>query len=136
VDVDRFTAILASRLAAIVPAGFHVEAGDGMLWYSAARLGNSRSGTHVRSNFGVYGEADEDNLVGLAVQAFDELQDYVSEGTGDPWPGTTRQPRPHAEIRQSRLHLWYGDPDDPGGVALSCEPIPLAAAGAGQSPDG
>ena len=35
VDVDRLTAILADRLSAIVPAGFHVEADDGMLWYSA-----------------------------------------------------------------------------------------------------
>jgi hypothetical protein len=127
VDIDRFAAILASRLSAIVPAGFQVEAGSGMLWYSAARLGSGRAGTQVRGNFGVYGEADEDNLVGLAVLALDHLQDYVSEATGDPWPGTTRQPRPHAEIRQSRLHLWYGDPGDPGGVALACEPIPLTA---------
>jgi hypothetical protein len=31
VDLDKLTLILASRMAAIVPAGFHVEAADGML---------------------------------------------------------------------------------------------------------
>jgi hypothetical protein len=35
VDADRLTESLASRLAAIVPDGFHVRAADGMLWYSA-----------------------------------------------------------------------------------------------------
>jgi hypothetical protein len=132
-DLDRFAGILADRLSAIVPAGFHVEASDGMLWYSADqgrfpgqsgdyRVG--RAGTHVRDNFGVYGETDEDNIVGLAVQVLDELQDYVDEATHDPWPGTTRQPRPHGQIRDSSLHLWYGDPDN---VVLACDPIQLAA---------
>jgi hypothetical protein len=35
VDVDSLTQMLAARMAAIVPAGFRVEASDGMLWYSA-----------------------------------------------------------------------------------------------------
>jgi len=99
VDVDRFALLLADRLAAMVPAGLHVEAVDGMLWYSGA----GHSGTHVRDNFGVHGG---DNITSTAVQALDELQDYVSEATGDPWPGTRRQPRPHAEIRGAALHLW------------------------------
>jgi len=37
VNADDFTAFLADRLAAIVPAGFRVEARDGWLWYSADR---------------------------------------------------------------------------------------------------
>lgn len=39
--------------------------------------------SHVRGNFGVYGETDEDNVVGLAVQVLDELEDYVGEATTD-----------------------------------------------------
>jgi hypothetical protein len=85
VDVDALTALLADRLVAIVPAGFGVRAGDGVLWYSAGegsfpgqqgdcRVG--RSGTHVRVNVGVYGDTDADNLVGLAVQALDELHPH------------------------------------------------------------
>jgi hypothetical protein len=131
VDVDTLAALLADRLTAIVPPGFHVEAADGMLWYSAdqgrfpGQRGDYRvgqAGTHVRANLGVQGDTDADRLTGLAVQALDELQDYISEATHDPWPGTTAQPRPHAEIRDSMLHLWYGDPASP---ALTCTPIPL-----------
>lgn len=122
VDVDRFTRILAERLAAIVPEGFHVEAGDGMLWYSVDGHAG-QAGSHMRDNFGVYGETDEENLVGLAVQALDELQDYVAEVTHDPWPATTAQPRPHGEIRDGALYAWYGDA---GAVVLGCAPIPLA----------
>jgi hypothetical protein len=133
VDADRLIAVLADRMSAIVPAGFGVDAADGMLRYSfgegrlPGQLGDHRagtSGTHARANFGVYGDTDEDNITGLAVQALDELQDYVSEATHEPWPGTIRQPRPHARVRDRALHLWYGDADR---VVLACEPIPLAA---------
>ena len=56
-DVENLMLILAQRLAAIVPAGFRVEAADGMLWYSAeegrfpGQLGDywvGRAGIHVR----------------------------------------------------------------------------------------
>jgi hypothetical protein len=131
VDADRFTEILADRLAAIVPSGFHVRAGDGMLWYSAEegrfpgqqgdhRVG--RSGTYIRENLGGF-DSDEDGLVAVAEQALDELEDYVDEATHDPWPGTRRQPIPRAQIRHAALHLWYADG---GNVVLACEPIPLA----------
>jgi hypothetical protein len=133
VNTDDFTALLAGRLAAIVPAGFRVEARDGMLRYSAdpgrfpGQQGDYRTGqaaTYVRDNLGAYGETDADNVTGVAAQALDELQDYVSEATHDPWPGTTAQPRPYARIHDAALHLGYGDPDAP---VLACSPIPLAA---------
>jgi hypothetical protein len=132
-DADALTALLAGRLAAIVPAGFHVQARDGMLWYSAdqgrfpGQQGDYRTGqagTYVRDNLGVYGDTDADGVTGVAAQALDELQDYVSEATHDSWPGTRAQPRPYARIRDAMLHLGYGDPDAP---VLACAPIPLAA---------
>ncbi|HEV2372220.1 MAG TPA: hypothetical protein VGS19_08630 [Streptosporangiaceae bacterium] len=131
-DLDKFAAVLAERLSKIVPAGFHIAAADGMLWYTAeqgrfpGQLGNydpGRSGTYVRSNFGLYGATNEENVVGVAVQALNELQDYISEATHVPWPGTTRQPDPHGHIRDAVLHLWYGTEDD---IILACEPIRLA----------
>ena len=139
-NADDFTAFLADRLAAIVPAGFHVEARDGVLWYTADRgrfpgqQGNYRTGqvaSHVRDNLGAYGETDADDLAGVAGQALDELQDYVSEATHDPWPGTRAQPRPYARIRDSMLHLGYGDPDAP---ILACDPIPLPPSSATPQP--
>ena len=60
----------------------------------------------------------------VAARALDELQDYVSEATHDPWPGPRAQPRPYARIQDALLHLGYGDPDAP---VLACAPIPLAA---------
>lgn len=132
-DVDRLTGLLAGRLAAIVPPGFHVEAADGMLWYSADQgrfpgqqgdYRSGRAGTHVRAGLGIHGDTEAENLIGIARQALDELQDYISEATHDPWPGTSSQPRPHARIRNSMLHLYYGDPDHP---VLTCPPIPIAA---------
>jgi hypothetical protein len=130
-DLDHLTAVLADRLSAVVPAGFHVAATDGMLWYSAeqgrspGQSGDYRiggAGTYVRGNFGVYGATAEENIVGVAVQALDELQDYISEATHSPWPGMTSQPSPHGQILDSHLNLWYGDHDN---VILACEPIPL-----------
>jgi hypothetical protein len=35
VDLSELTVSLADRMTAIVPDGFHVEAAEGMLWYSA-----------------------------------------------------------------------------------------------------
>lgn len=130
-DLDQLTAVLTDRLSAMVPAGFHVAAADGMLWYSAeegkfpGQSGNYRvgqAGTHVRENFGAYGASAEENMVGVAVQALSELQDYISEATHTPWPGTTSQPSPQGQILDSYLHLWYEDRDN---AILACEPIPL-----------
>ena len=132
VDADRLAELLADRLTAIVPPGFHVEAADGMLWYSAdqgrfpGQQGDycvGRAGTHIRANLGVHGDTDADHLAGLAAQALDELQDYISEATHDPWPGTTAQPPPYARIHDAMLDLGYGDPSAP---VLTCPPIPLA----------
>jgi hypothetical protein len=130
-NLDRFTTLLADRLSAIVPAGFHVSAEDGMLWYSADQAkfsgqrgdyGASRAGTYMRSNFGRYGESDAENIVGIGVQSLSELQDYISEAAHIPWPGVTSQPVPHGQIFNSYLQLWYGDLDNP---AAACEPILL-----------
>lgn len=136
VDIDRFTLILADRLAAIVPAGFSVTAHDGMLWYSAVpgrfpgQQGDYRvggSGTYVRDNFGVHGETAEEQLAGLAAQALDELQDFVDEATHDPWPGSRTPPRARGGVRGQALHLWYGGSESATDAVLACEPIPLAA---------
>lgn len=131
-DLNHLAIVLAHRLSVIVPAGFHVASADGMLRYSAeqgrfpGQMGDycvGLAGTHVRANFGAYGSSDLENIVGIAIQALDELQDYISEATHMPWPGTTSQPCPHGRISDSHLELWYGDNNN---VILACEPIPLA----------
>lgn len=132
VDADALTLILADRLASIVPSGIHVEAGDGMLCYSAdpgrfpGQLGDyraGRSGTYVRENLESHGETAEDRIAGIAAQALDELQDYVDEATHHPWPGEKTPPSAHAQVRDAILHLWYGGPDIGDQVVLACEPV-------------
>jgi hypothetical protein len=134
-DLDRFINVLANRISEIIPDGFHVTATDGMLWYSAdsgrfpGQMGNYHvgpTGTKIRSSFGVYGASDEENMVGVAVQALDELQDFISEATHNPWPGVTSQPKPHGRIRDSHLDLWYGDSTNP---ILAFKPILLTLGG-------
>jgi hypothetical protein len=137
VDPGKLTAILAARLAAIVPDGFSVQAADGMLRYSSdagrfpGQLNNYQahgSGTYVRGNFdALEGESDADRVAWVARQALDELQDVIDEATHDPWPGDMSPPRAFAQVRGDMLHRWYGGPDISDAAVLACEPIPLAS---------
>ena len=80
IDPDQLNQVLAQRLGAVVPDGFHIEAAEGMLRYSAdTQVG--AAGTYVRDNFAVHGETDEERAGGVTAQALDELQDYISEAT-------------------------------------------------------
>ncbi len=56
-------------------------------------------------------------------RALDEFQDVVDMTTTEPWPGTDgRVPPAHVEVRESRVHMWYGSAHAP---VLECEPIEL-----------
>jgi hypothetical protein len=133
-DVAGFTELLTARLAAIVPAGFRVELAGDMLWFRSdegrfpGQLGDYRvgsTGIQVPAQF-TGAEQDgtaEECAAELAWRALDTLQDYVAEATHEPWPGQRSMPEPRAQVRNSMLHLWYGDADSP---VLACEPVPLA----------
>jgi hypothetical protein len=135
VDVDGFAALLAARLAAIVPVGFHVELVEDMLWFKSdeGRF-PGQQGDYSTGSTGIWPQEDfitctehdgtaEECAADVARHALDVLQDYVAEATHDPWPGQRTMPEPRAQVRGSMLHLWYGDADD---AVLACEPIPLA----------
>jgi hypothetical protein len=125
IDPDQLNQVLAQRLGAVVPDGFHIEAAEGMLRYSAdTQVGTA--GTYVRDNFAVHGETDEERAGGVTAQALDELQDYISEATRDPWPGQRAQPQARAQVRDGVLFAWYEGPGSPSGAVLEMEPVPLA----------
>jgi hypothetical protein len=135
IDPDQLNQVLAQRLGAVVPDGFHIEAAEGMLWYSADRGrfpgqdGSYRvgtAGTYVRDNFAVHGETDEERAAGVTAQALDELQDYISEANHDPWPGQRAQPQARAQVRDGVLFAWYEGPGSPSGAVLEIEPVSLA----------
>lgn len=130
-DADQLAELLADRMRKIVPDGFHVNAADGMLWYTeddgrfpgqTNDYGCHSSGTYVRRNFPSHGTTEEDHIIGVSTQALDELQDFVDEESHDPWPGTLRPPSPHAAIRDGVLYLWFGEGEE---VDIECEPILL-----------
>jgi hypothetical protein len=126
-DIDRLTNALAVCLTSIVPVGFRIIADNGMLWYSDMSKGggnqqSGRTGTYIRDNFGLYGESEAENVIGVSVQALSEVQDYISEVTGLPWPSKSSQPSPHGSIEDSQLRLWYGEASQP---VLSCANISL-----------
>ena len=140
VDADRLITLLADRLSAVVPDGFRVEADRAMLRFSAeegrfpGQSGSYQvgtSGSHVRQYFEVLPGTVADRLVGTCVRVLDDLQDYVSEATHDPWPGRTAQPTPQGELREAELHLWYGGRHGRQAV-LACAPIPLTELGPAQ----
>jgi hypothetical protein len=126
VEPDDLAELLAERLNMIAPPGFRVVADNGMLLYNTT--GHDRragtSGTHVRENFDDSQPLAE-RIRLVSEQALDEFQDYVDEATAEPWPGTGQVPGAHAEVRGSRLHLWYGSADDP---VLQCNPIDIPEA--------
>jgi hypothetical protein len=101
-----------------------------MLWYSsdpgrfAGQPGTyrvGRTGVPVRDNLRVF-ESMRQGVIAVAERALDPFQDCVDAATHDPWPGSTRSPRPFAEVRDSTLFWGSGDPSD---AVLSCEPVPL-----------
>jgi hypothetical protein len=133
VDTNKLAVMLASRLAAIAPAGFHVDACDREIWYSCSadegQLSDFNFGSaasDVAEHFSEYGATDEERTVAVATGALDQLQDYVAEATTDPWPGEASMPLPFVQVRDGVLHLWYGGPDMGDPVILACEPLSLA----------
>jgi hypothetical protein len=122
VDAGRLTEALAQRLDEVTPDEIHVTADDGMLWYSSD-FDSGQAGSYVRHILEAADESGEADLVDAAVMILDQLQDFVSEATTDPWPGTGHQPKPHGQVRDGALHLWYGDP---GEIKLTIAPIDTA----------
>jgi hypothetical protein len=138
IDADRLAVLLAASLAAVVPDGFQVELAGDMLWFrSDPGRFPGQQGDYNAGSAGIWPQEDfatcreyegtaEECAADVARHALDALQDYVAEATHEPWPGQRVMPEPRAQVRDSILHLWYGDADT---VVLACEPIPLAGPG-------
>jgi hypothetical protein len=122
-NLEHLASVLALHISDLAPSGFSVVAADGMLWYATEPSRERRMGTHIRDNFGLYGDSDEENIIGLAVLSLGEFQDFVSEETGSPWPGATHQPPPYGRINNARLEIGYESDE---GTPVACTIIPLS----------
>jgi hypothetical protein len=120
-EADHLARLLAVRLTTIAPDGFRAVAIGTMLHY-ASRFGSAA--TDIGANFDALDdEPIAERVRSVCHRALDEFQDVVDEITTEPWPGTDgRVPPAHAEVRGSRVHMWYGSADAP---VLECEPIEL-----------
>jgi hypothetical protein len=113
---------LASRMQDVVPAGITVTVEDDMLWF--ARNGSRRSGSHA-CQWVTSGQGSMDALAVRASElAINDLQDFVTEETTEPWPGSSGPPRPGVRLVGRTIELWFGVHDHPV-VRLRPLPLPL-----------
>ena len=126
---DEFARLLARTFQAVVPPGFHVRADGSMLWFTAhpgvGYFGGTAGSQVVEHFFSRWGPPlIADRATVAAEMALDELQDYVDEESTEPWPGRTPSgpARPHAEVRDGKLCMWFGDE---GAEVLTLEPIQI-----------
>jgi len=117
-DVEQLAEELAERMREVVPSGIDVRAGKGMLWFkdflwsAFHEQSPPISGSYACHVLNMEGDLDN-RLVEACSHALDDLQDFVDENTGEPWPGQTTVPSPGACIQGSDVLLWYGNIDKP-----------------------
>src|SRR5262245_29445706 len=119
---DRFAAALAARLNAVVPSGLSVRAeGSAVSVYDPGLAGGSAAAETLTREDG-RPIVEQVELVAYAI--LNGTQDVVMESTREQWPmGATRAAEPGARIIGDRLHLWFGDEDQP---VLRLESVDLA----------
>jgi hypothetical protein len=127
VNIEKFLELLAGRLDAVVPRSYRVISDRDMLWWRTS--GSGKSGSYARQAYEAYlNRLDEpisyDEVISaVAFKAMEELQDSVTENSGEPWPGHRTVPAAHAVVEKGVLLMWFGDRSQP---ALSLSSIELA----------
>jgi len=107
-----FAAELAVRLNEVVPAGFTVAAEN-----VSVRL--SHEGRFVGATDMAELVEDSENFDDLPANAataaraiLSNVQDWITDITHDPWPGTRSLPNPDARVQDHVLDMWFGGDDD------------------------
>jgi hypothetical protein len=123
-ESTKFAWEIATRLAAILPAGFAARVeGDVIQIEAPDGLGASTSVGHLDP-----AEAEPEDYADAAWNALSMAQDVVSETTPTPWPAPLgpgvdlAEPGTRAEGRV--IHLWFGVEQAP---VLRLRPIALDA---------
>ena len=108
----RFAAALAARLNAVVPRGLSVRAeGSAVSVYDPVLSGGSAGAD-------IFGKGDRRSIAELVETAawaiMNSIQDVVMESTREQWPmGAARAADPGVRVVGDRLHLWFGDEENP-----------------------
>jgi hypothetical protein len=76
-----------------------------------ARIGSTEMAELVEDSENL--EYLPDDLRTAASAILSNVQDWISDATAAPWPGTRSQPNPGVEIDGDQLRLWFGERDSP-----------------------
>jgi len=123
VSSPDLAAELAIRLNEVAPDGFTVIAEH---TYVAVRhngefIGRSGAAEFLESIEGIQNPTEAIERAARVI--LDTVQDYFSDASTEPWPGTRDQPNPGIRLRNDRLEMWFGDQDNP---VLKLRPLDLA----------
>jgi hypothetical protein len=111
-DAERLALELSSRMKEILPAGFAVVVDGDMLWFLFD--GKRRVGSYACQ----WIDSGQDSIEALTVRACElavnDLQDFVTEETTEPWPSSGgRPPRVSARLAGRSIEIWFGEHDHP-----------------------
>ena len=124
----KLAALMASRLARVVPPPFAIGATDSGVGVYIGRealtlLGGSNAASIV--------EDDDDRTAGERIESavaaiMDGVQDCVAEELREPWPSLDRvtMALPNTRRDEKRICMWFGEDERAPVVALS--PIEIA----------
>jgi hypothetical protein len=120
-DAGRLAVELSSRMEEDLPSGFSVTVDGDMLWFLFE--GERRAGSYACQ----WVDSGQDSLEDLTVRAcelaLNDLQDFVTEKTKEPWPALSgRPPRPGALLVERTIEMWFGPSDQP---VTRLRPLPL-----------
>jgi hypothetical protein len=111
-DGERLAVELASRMHEAVPVGLSVGADADMLWFL---IEGKRCGGSYACRWPKNGQDSVEDLTIRACElALNDLQDFVTEKTAEPWPATEgRPPRPVVCLVGRAIEMWFGSRDHP-----------------------
>ena len=103
-----------SQVSAVMPPGYHLELDGEILWLTSPDGGRAGSSSYWLIENVL---SEDDALIG-AVQSLNQIQQEIAEETLEPWPANSGPdyrgfPEPAGQIVGDRLHLWFGDREEP-----------------------
>jgi|SRR5450759_2519861 len=119
-DSRRLALELASRMRDIVPEGVTVTVEGDLLRFG--NRGTARAGSYGCQWINGGQGSIEDLTVRASELALNDLQDFVTEATTEPWPGSGSPPCPGARLEGRLIELWFADHDHPD---AQLRPLPL-----------
>lgn len=113
-----------TQMSAVMPPGYRLELDGEILWLTSPDGGRAGSSSHWL----IEDVMSEEDVVTGAVQSLNQIQQEIAEETIEPWPAASGPkyrgfPEPGGQIVGDRLHLWFGDREEP---VLELQPIDLA----------